>query len=294
MGTACSLRVYAEQEMMGALAAGLATAEVERIEAKYSRYDALSELSAINCAAELGESVVVDDETAGLLDYAFSCYRMSGGLFDVTSGILRRVWNFSSGCAPKQSEIDALLPLIGMENLVWERPRLGFRVAGMELDFGGIGKEYAVDRAARVLADQGVRHALIDLGGDLFALGTQPDGRAWKVGVKRPLGEGPAWEVELASGGLATSGDYERCLKIGDRRFGHILHPKTGWPVQGLSSVTAIADCCMVAGSMTTIAILKERDGVAWLSSLDVPHAWIDSEGRCGGNLGGLSARAGG
>ena len=103
-----------------------------------------------------------------MLDYAFASYKKSCGLFDVTVGVLRLAWNFSSGRLPDDEAVKALLPLVGIDKLIWKPPNLGFSVRGMELDFGGIGKEYAVDRLAALLAAERVRHALIDLGGDFF------------------------------------------------------------------------------------------------------------------------------
>ena len=221
-----------------------------------------------------------------MLDYAFACYKKSDGLFDVTAGVLRRAWTFSSGNLPDDHAVKALLPLIGIDKLIWKTPNLSFSVPGMELDFGGIGKEYAVDRLAGLLADEGVKHGLIDLGGDFFAIGPQINGEPWQIGLHDPHDAGTIMqEVALSRGALTTSGDYERYLEIGGKRFSHILNPRTGWPVQGLASVTALAPQCMLAGSVTTIAMLKGRDGIQWLANLALPHLWVDEDGQQGGSL---------
>jgi thiamine biosynthesis lipoprotein len=264
----------------------MAVAEVERIEAKYSRYLASSFLSSLNQAAGQGGTVQVDAETAGLLDYAFACFRKSDGLFDITAGVLRRAWNFRSSQLPSDDDIQALLGLIGMDNLNWQNHRLTFSVKGMEIDFGGIGKEYAVDRVAALMVEAGIEHGLINLGGDLVALGPQLDGRPWTIGLPDPHRAGKLLaEVPFTQGALATSGDYERCIVIRGQRFCHILNPHTGWPVSGLSSVTAIAPQCMVAGSVATIAILKEFKGIEWLAERGLPHGWVDVNGKLGGDL---------
>jgi thiamine biosynthesis lipoprotein len=268
------------------MAAALAMAEVERIEKKYSRYDQESTLSIINRAAGGGGTVTLDDETALLVEFAFACHEKSGGLFDITAGVLRRAWNFGSEKLPGADAVDALLPLIGMDKVVWQPPCLSFAVAGMELDFGGIGKEYAVDRLATLLAGEGVTHGLIDLGGDLFALGPHPDGEPWRIGLRNPINPAAAVrEIALVRGALATSGDYERCIQADGRRYSHILNPITGWPVEGLASVTVLAARCMAAGSATTIAMLKGKGGIQWLADLGAPHHWLDEAGRQGGNL---------
>jgi thiamine biosynthesis lipoprotein len=286
MGTSCSLNLFADSRHQADMLAALAVSEIERIERKYSRYKFDSALSVMNRAAGNGEIVTVDDETAGLLNYAFACHKKSGGLFDITAGVLRRAWNFHSGKLPDPHAVEALLPLIGIDKLIWEPPNLSYSVPDMELDFGGFGKEYAADRLAALLADEGMNHALIDLGGDFFALGPQIDGAPWSIGLRDPYRvETIMHTVALSQGALTTSGDYARSLEIGGRRYSHILNPRTGWPVQGLASVTALAPQCMVAGSVTTIAMLKGRDGIEWLSNLALAHLWVDENGTQGGSL---------
>ena len=182
----------------------------------------------------------MDEETAGLLDYAWACYLKSEGLLDISSGILRRAWDFKVGTLPEQEAIDALLPKVGLNKAAWKNPVLRFPVPGMELDFGGIGKEYAADRAAAVCVAQGVRHGLVDLGGDITVIGPHPNGDPWRIGIQHPGRPGAVMaNVEISQGALASSGDYERCITFDGRRYGHILDPRTGWPVRGLSSVSA-------------------------------------------------------
>src|SRR5690349_2710660 len=147
--------------------------EVRRIEAKYSRYQPGSVVSAVNAAAG-GAAVRIDEETTKLLDYAETCYRQSRGLFDPTSGVLRRAWRFAPGAVPPSQEaLDALLPLIGWHRVERGRGTIRLPLAGMEIDFGGFGKEYAVDRAALMLREAGARSALVNLAGDLAILGPQ-------------------------------------------------------------------------------------------------------------------------
>ncbi len=285
MGTDCVLHLHAERARAEE-AADAAMAEVFRIEAKYSRYRRDSLLSHINEIAAIGGSTEVDEETAALLDYACAGHRKSGGLFDITSGILRRAWDFSSPRLPDPAEIMALLPLVGLEKVQWSRPRLAFPVPGMELDFGGIGKEYAVDRAAEVCAAAGIDSGLIDLGGDIRALGPHPGGDPWLVQIRNPRApERALATVRIARGALASSGDYERYIEIAGTRYCHILDPRTGWPASGLASVSVMADQCLVAGTLTTVAMLKGADGPAWLNAMKLRHLWVDLQGRQGGDL---------
>ena len=284
MGTPCNLQLFSKSQEWAGLAAALAIAEVERIQRKYSRYLPNSTLSLLNRDAAKSEGSVVDDETAGLIEYAFACHLKSDGFFDVTSGVLRRAWDFSSETLPTNDAVNELLPLIGMEKLRWKPPHLAFTVPGMELDFGGIGKEYAVDRVATILASEGVTNGLIDFGGDLFALGPLLDGQPWKIGLRDPHDKDRLIDtVELMQGALATSGDYERCITFQGKRYSHILNPVTGWPVTGLSSVTVLAPQCMVAGSISTIAMLKGLASIPWLAGSNLSHRWVDGQGNQGG-----------
>ncbi|HUW50482.1 MAG TPA: FAD:protein FMN transferase [Sulfuricella sp.] len=286
MGTACTLHFYSGDNFEADPIADSAIAEVQRIEERYSRYCPDSFLSEINRVALHGGAIAVDEETGGLLDYAYACHAKSGGLFDISSGILRQAWEFTSSSLPAQEDIATLLASVGLDKLKWQAPRLEFTVRGMELDFGGLGKEYAADRAAAVCLSHGIRHGLVDLGGDIRVIGPHPDNSPWRIGILHPRqAESLLVTLEVYQGALASSGDYERCILLDGKRYSHILNPLTGWPVHGLSSVSVLAEQCMVAGSLCTIAMLKGRAGIPWLGGLDIPHVWVDEDGIQGGPL---------
>lgn len=287
MGGPARLRLETDDPAAADVAIAAAVAEVERLEQKYSRYRDDSLASVINAAAGSGQAVPVDPETAGLLHYADTVWRESGGLFDLTSGILRRAWDFKAGRLPRQSEIDALLPLVGWDKVERDGDSIALPLAGMELDFGGCVKEYAADSAAAQLRQHGIGSALVDLAGDMVALGTPQDAEGWPVGIRHPVEkESAIARVTLPGGALASSGDYERCLEIDGRRYGHILDPRTGWPVGGLVAVSVLAPQCLVAGSSATIAMLKPAvEALAWLDELGLPWLAIDADLRCHGTL---------
>jgi thiamine biosynthesis lipoprotein len=156
----------------------------------------------------------------------------------------------------------------------------------MEIDFGGVVKEYAVDRVTTLCREAGVRHGLVNLGGDVGIVGPRPDGAPWRIGIRHPRRPGEVLEtLELRAGALATSGDYERCIVVGGVRYGHILDPRTGWPVRHLASVSVVADLCVVAGSAATIGVLEAERGPAWLEKVGLPHRWVDVHGRSGGAI---------
>ncbi|PKM37018.1 MAG: thiamine biosynthesis protein ApbE [Gammaproteobacteria bacterium HGW-Gammaproteobacteria-10] len=286
MGTPCEIQLFAGSHKIAQHVAGIVIADVERLEQRYSRYRPDSFLSEINTAAARGGSIDVDSETAGLLNYALTCYEQSDGLFDISSGILRQAWRFDRESLPEEPQIQALLDKIGWHKIDWMPPKLTFSVPGMELDFGGIVKEYAVDRAAGLCLQAGIKHGLINLGGDIKLIGPRPDGSPWQVGIAHPRQKGEMIQALTLSGGaLASSGDYERCLLIDGVRYGHVLNPKTGWPVRYMASVSVIGDFCVVSGSAATIAMLKEEQGPEWLESLGLPCLWIDVHGNVGGSL---------
>ncbi len=286
MGGLCAVQLYADESLLAMAAAQAVFAEVVRIETRYSRYQSGSFLSEINRAAQVAGRITVDAETAGLLDYAFACHARSDGLFDISSGVLRRAWPSTANRLPDPETVHALLAQVGMDKMVWQSPLLHFLVPGMELDLGGIAKEYAADRAVTLCLTLGIEHGLVNLGGDLAIIGPHPDGTPWRIGIQHPReADGILETVLLTGGGLASSGDYERGMTIDGKRYSHILNPLTGWPVQGLASVSVASERCMVAGSLSTMAMLKGMDGIPWLHALGVPHLWMDMDGHRGGSL---------
>ena len=232
--------------------------EALRVERKFSRYRTDNVIHRINHAN--GEPVLVDDETARLIDYAATCHAMSGGGFDITSGVLRRVWKFDGGDrVPSEREVREVLERVGWHRAEWVNGTLRLE-PGMEIDLGGIGKEYAVDRAAGLVAAQTRAAFLVNFGGDLFASGARRDGSAWGVGIDDPerTGEAAVLRIELTRGGLATSGDARRFVRWKGKRLGHILNPRTGWPVEDAPrSVTVLASSATEAGTLSTLAYLR-------------------------------------
>ncbi|MDP3859732.1 MAG: FAD:protein FMN transferase [Stagnimonas sp.] len=281
---ACQAEIRVAGVDADAAQAGIEAAhsELRRIEAKYSRYQSDSLVSRINAAAGSGVAVTVDEETAGLLDFAASLHQQSEGLFDISSGVLRRAWNFRAAQPPRPEQIAELLPLIGWSRVDWNRSqrRIALPQAGMEIDFGGFGKEYAADRAAAVLVAAGLHHGYVNLGGDIRLLGPRPDGRPWSFGIQHPRQAGATVAgLALGSGALATSGDYERYLEVDGRRYCHILNPRTGWPARCWQSVSVQAPLCLAAGALTTVAMLMEEAGPAFLRRQNVPFLTINERG---------------
>jgi thiamine biosynthesis lipoprotein len=274
------LTIYAENKQVARDVSMAAIELVNDLERRYSRYLPDSFLTRINESAGSLSGVIVDDETAAILNYAQTCYEQSEGLFDVTSGVLRRVWNFKEERLPSQAEINEALGLIGWDKVRWESPRIALPIKGMELDFGGIVKEYAADACANLCQSKGINHGMVNMGGDIHVIGPHPDGSVWTIGIQDPRdSDAIATSMRLKQGGLASSGDYQRFIEIDGVRYSHILNPLTGWPVAGLRAVSVVAPHCLIAGSTSTIAVLKGEKGKAWLAETDLPHLWFDEDG---------------
>jgi len=273
LGGPCEVLVDAD-ETPAVESALLAVAhETWRIEDKFSRYQPTGVVHQINSAH--GQAIQLDDESAGLIDYAETCHQLSAGRFDITSGVLRKVWRFDgSHHLPAPKAVNRILALVGWHTVQWRKPYLQMR-PGMEIDLGGIGKEYAVDRAAGLLAHFGCKASLVNFGGDLRATGPRRTGEAWMVGIDDPRNTGRHCLEgrPLLHGAMATSGDARRFIQAGDCRHGHILDPRTGWPVRDAPhSVTVQAPTCLEAGMLATLSILQGRDAESFLQSQGVLH----------------------
>jgi thiamine biosynthesis lipoprotein len=279
MASACELVLAVDDEPEAQAMAAAAIAEVQRIEAKYSRYQPESIVSRINAAAG-GQAVACDEETWSLLSYADSLYQSSDGLFDITSGVLRRAWNFYDHRLPASADLEALRQLIGWRRVEREGQAVRLPEAGMELDFGGFGKEYAADRAGAVLAAKGLRHGYVNLAGDMRMLGPKPDGSPWMIGIQDPRDKTAILAtIPVDRGGLATSGDYERFFELDGKRYCHILDPRSGQPVTHWRTVSVVAPLAVVAGNCATIAMLKQSDGLAFLEACGMNYLAVDQSG---------------
>jgi thiamine biosynthesis lipoprotein len=280
MASRCEVRLAAGDEQQARRLAQFAIDEVRRIEVKYSRYRPDSIVSRINALAGI-DWIVCDDETLALIDYADALYHASGGLFDITSGVLRRAWDFRQAKVPDVETLRPLLALIGWSTVRREGSRIQLPQPGMQIDFGGFGKEYAADRAATALTMQGVKSGYVNLGGDMRFIGPQPDGQPWTIGIQDPRNpDGVVAAIPIAGGALATSGDYERYFDLEGRRYCHILDPHSGFPVSHWRSVSVLAPLAVAAGSCSTIAMLKEDQALSFLDTSGVAYLVIDSEGR--------------
>lgn len=273
MGSPCEVLTKAHDESLARELIDIAAGEAWRIEDKFSRYLPESAIAGIN--ESNGESIEVDDETASLLEFAASLFRMSGGRFDITYGVLREAWVFDGGDrVPDDELVQSILANVGWTKVSWDWPNLTLP-PGMQIDFGGIGKEYAVDRAAALVIEKGATPTLLNFGGDLIATGSAAGSEGWKVGIEATeTSDGKAGHViRLSQGALATSGDARRFILNNGIRYGHILDPKTGWTTRDAPrSVTVAAGTCTEAGMLATLGMLNGSDAENFLLAQNVQN----------------------
>ena len=273
MATPCEVRLETDDEALALRVAAAVENEARRIETKFSRYRSDSVVGQINARA--GEPMTVDSETAHLLDFADKCFEMSDGLFDITSGVLRRVWRFDgSDRIPTASQIASVAKLVGWRKARWKASTIRLP-EGMEIDLGGLAKEYAVDKALAAVREITALPVLVNFGGDLRVSSPRRQGARWKVAIESVESSGQvAGLLELADGAIATSGDARRFLLKDGIRYGHILNPKTGQPVKHAPrSVTVAAATCVEAGMIATLAVLQGKRAEAFLKDQSA-RAW--------------------
>ena len=280
MGSACEVVLASHTQNEAESMAKLAIDEVLRIERTYSRYTTDSIIAKINQQAGCG-AVQCDDETWALFKFASQLFDQSDGLFDITSGVLRQAWDFKNPEVPSSQKLEALLPLVGWEKVVLQDQSIALPLAGMEVDLGGFGKEYAADRAAQFLKEKGVNHGYVNLAGDMRFLGPKPSGEPWMIGIQDPRARDQVVAtLPITMGGLATSGDYERYFELNGQRYCHVLNPKTGMPVSYWRSVSVTSPATVVSGCTTTMAMLKEAEGLAFLQATGFDFFAIDHTGK--------------
>lgn len=280
MGCPCEILIAGSDQATAREAGEKAAGEVWRIQDKFSRFRSDSVIGRIN--AQAGEASRVDQETAELLDFADTCYRLSDGRFDVTAEPLQRAWRFDrSDGIPAQADIEAARARVGWHRVAWNRPWL--RLAPFQtLDLGGLGKEYAVDRAAALITHLS---AIVNLGGDLVVTRPRPGDIPWMVGID----EQPDCSIRIAHGAIATSGETNRYRILNGRRFGHIVDPQTGWPIPDApAAITVVGPTALQAGMFATLAMLQGAQAGELLAREGVPAIvegeWIAAQGADGVN----------
>jgi thiamine biosynthesis lipoprotein len=281
MGCTATVRACGPEAATLTDAVAEALDEIDRIDRLMSHYRRDSPLSRLNREAASGP-VVVEPE---LLDFLAECLRWSresGGAFDVTVGPLLKAWGFfrDEGHVPGEDELARVLEGVGYRHVLLDREAgtVRFDHPGVELDLGGIGKGYAVDRAVEVLRRRGISSALVNLGGSsVYGLGAQPGRDAWEVGVADPTAPGKtARTVRLRDRALSVSGGYERFFEKDGVTYSHIMDPRTGRPVPGVLSVAVLTDSATAGDALDTVlSVLGPERGRALVSRVPATEALL-------------------
>lgn len=273
MGTMVSVRIDGAAPAEAAEHLTAAFAAIAAVDARFSSYQPDSELSQLNAAAaDTPQAVSV--EMAALLTESMAWGERSQGAFDCTVGPLVRAWGFfkREGRIPAAKELAAAQAVSGWSHLQFDAAlrSLRFDVPGVELDFGAIGKGYAVDQAIAALRARGVRNALVDAGGNFAAIGTPAQREHWRIGIRDPLQRDALLaDLDFGDAGIATSGGYENYFEADGKRYVHIFDPRTGYPVVGMLSATVIAPTATAADALSTATfVLGMEQGLALIESL--------------------------
>jgi len=282
MGTFVTITLWAPSHQKAREAGDAAFARIARVDSLMSTYRPDSELSQVNRRAG-SEAVSISDETLEVLTLSVKYSKLSGGAFDISVAPLMKLWKAAehNGAVPDQAAIEDALALVGYENIALDPTARTVRFAkpSMKIDLGGIAKGYSVDLAVAELRKHGITAALVNAGGDIATIGRPPTARAWRVGIRKPgrRNERLPEVVHLTTGAVATSGDYERFVEIGGKRFSHIKDPRTGMPVENICSVTVIAPDATAADALATAcSVLGPEEGLKLAARLhDVEVMYI-------------------
>ncbi|MEL6250388.1 MAG: FAD:protein FMN transferase [Bacteroidota bacterium] len=273
MGSPFAITVVHEEEQKAWEAIKAAEIEIERVEALISSWKESSQTSAINRAA--GKNAVkVDPELFQLISRAQKVSELSAGAFDISYASMDRIWKFdgSMKTLPTEDAISISVAKIDFQKVILdqEQQSVFLQEEGMRIGFGAIGKGYAANRAKKILREMGMTAGMVNAGGDLIAWGREEDGSLWKIAVADPTKEKKvlAW-LEVDDKAVVTSGDYERYVILEGKRYAHIIDPRTGWPVQGLKSVSIICPDAEIADALaTTVFVLGKEKGLELVEKL--------------------------
>lgn len=268
MGNIFTITVVSENPDFAEENIQIAIAEIQRIEALFTTYNANSQTYLINENAGI-EPVKVDEEVFNLIQRSLHISKITQGAFDISYGSIdKSLWNFDKTMTELPSAETALkmVHLINYKNIILnpENQTVFLKEKGMRIGFGGIGKGYAAEMAKKILVKNGVKSGIINASGDLTAWGFQPTGKPWTIGIANPnVPENAFSYLEISNKAIATSGNYEKFVTIKGNKYSHTIDPKTGLPITGIKSVTVISNNAEFADAMATpIAVMGIENGL--------------------------------
>jgi thiamine biosynthesis lipoprotein len=264
MGTRFEITVVAPNEEIGYINIDEAVSEIQRIEKIISSWDESSETSLVNKNAGI-KPVKVSPELFGLIERSIRISALTDGAFDITYASMDQIWKFdgSMKAMPNESDIKKSIAKIGYQKIILdaEKSTVYLPELGMKIGFGAIGKGYAADRAKQLLVSKGVKGGIINASGDLTTWGTKVTGEKWLVGITNPLNKERVFGwLPIVESAVATSGNYEKYITLNDKKYSHIIDPRTGYPTSGISSVSIFAKQAEVCDALATAVFILGRD----------------------------------
>ncbi|MBN8785795.1 thiamine biosynthesis protein ApbE [Elizabethkingia anophelis] len=275
MGNAFEVTVVGEDKLWAEERIDAAIGEIRRIEQLLTTFSEDSETNRVNANAGV-QPVQVSRETFGLIERSLRISAVTDGAFDITYGSVdKRLWNFDRNMTslPDAETAKEMVRLINYRNVLLDGNEctVFLKEVGMRIGFGGIGKGYAAEMAKRLLLQQGVANGVVNASGDISTWGNQADGKPWTIGIADPDHAGrPFSYLNISNMAIATSGNYEKYVIIGDKKYSHTINPKTGLPVTGIKSVTIICPNAEIADAMATpVTIMGVRAGLDMVNQID-------------------------
>jgi len=271
MGTQCEITYAAQSTKQATDFREEILPWVKQFEQRYSRYQPDSLISQINQMAGI-DFVTLNQEDTRLFELCDTLHFITQGLFDPTTLPLAKLWDFKAKhpTIPEDDKIKAALQTVGWKKVVREENRVFLPIKGMGLDFGGFGKEYAVDRIIEKAQDHKIENILVNFGGDIRTLGSPHSTSSWRIGVEDPSQPGQARVTLSASNrAVATSGNYQRFFTHKNRRYSHLLNHRTGYPASNrLTSSTVTANTCLEAGILATCSLIEgKKEGLSLIEN---------------------------
>lgn len=283
MGSDFEITLVAENQQKAAQGFELAIREIQRIEKLISSWSDLSQTSEINRNAGI-KAVKVDQELWHLIERSIAISKITDGAFDITYAAMDELWNFNSETLPPKENIEAALDKVGFEKVKLNKAKstVFLPKVGMKIGFGAIGKGYAADRAKVLLLKDGFKAGIINASGDMNVWGTKPNGENWLVAIKNPMNKAKSFALmPIKNRAVVTSGDYEKFIEINGRRYSHIIDPRSGYPGEGIISVTVFAPKAELADALATaVFVMGIETALNRINQLDeVECLIIDTEG---------------
>jgi len=273
MGSRFEITVIAQDEEKANSYIDTAVEEITRIERLISSWDPASQTSEINANAGV-KPVKVDEELYSLIKRSKELSKLTDGAFDISYASMDKVWKFDGSMTemPSEKVIRESVAKVGFENIILNEKELTvfLKLPGMKIGFGGIGKGYAADMAKKLLQEKGVKGGIVNASGDMNTWGNQLDGSPWKVAITNPMDKNKAYALlPIKEGAVVTSGNYEKYVSFNDKRYTHIIDPRTGYPATGIISATIFAPKAELADALaTSIFVMGKETGLDFINQL--------------------------